>query len=63
MLCSTLVSFCALNITFLSKKVTRNVSQTEKTLSGYTIKLIMTDVGQIGVSGEQSRRCLVLIQI
>jgi hypothetical protein len=29
----------------------------------YTIKLIMADVGQIGVSGEQSRRFLVLIQI
>jgi hypothetical protein len=29
----------------------------------YTIKLIMADVGQIGVSGEQSQRCLVLIQI
>ena len=29
----------------------------------YTIKLIMADVGQTGVSGEQSRRCLVLIQI
>ena len=29
----------------------------------YTIKLIMGDVGQIGVSEEQSWRCLVLIQI
>ena len=29
----------------------------------YTIKLIMADVGQTGMSGEQSRRCLVLIQI
>jgi hypothetical protein len=29
----------------------------------YTIKLIMGDVGQIGVSEEQSRRYLVLIQI
>ena len=29
----------------------------------YTIKLIMADVGQTGVSGEQSRSCLVLIKI
>jgi hypothetical protein len=29
----------------------------------YTIKLIMADVGQTGVSWEQSRCCLVLIQI
>jgi hypothetical protein len=29
----------------------------------YTIKLILADVEQTGVSGEQSRHCLVLIQI
>ena len=29
----------------------------------YTIKLIMADVGQTGVSGEQSRSSLVLIKI
>jgi hypothetical protein len=28
----------------------------------HTIKLIMADVGQIGVSREQSRRCLVVDQ-
>jgi hypothetical protein len=63
MLSSTLVIFLRVEYNVLSKNVTRDVSQSEKTLSEVTINLIMTDVGQIEVSGEQSRRCLVLIQI
>jgi hypothetical protein len=81
-LCSTLVTFCALNIiqlmTFdeVNTRIDKVVANHHRVklchrlircvltnYLRYTIKLIMADAGQTGVSGEQSRRCLVLIQI